>query len=350
MAGTGRNATQVHAVVVLATLASLAFVKFAAELLIPMVLSVLAALALEPIVAWLTRHRLPRGVAAALILCLLLAGAVWGLYSLRDNLADAIDALPSAMRRAREMVESTIASRSVQDAIQGMQKSAGGGAAPPSTGGAAAAIPTADQVGATALSGLGHLTVIVFFVFFLLQSGPRMAARIIAAAGTPARREIVATILADVNMQVQRFLLVQAFTAFVVAVTTWLVLAWMGVQYPVLWGLLAGLFNSIPYFGPIVVSGGMFVVGLVQQGEASQAWQMAGAALVITSLEGWLITPPLMGSAERMNVLTVFVGLLVWTWLWGAWGTLLAVPMLAVLKSVADHVESMRPLGRLMAG
>jgi predicted PurR-regulated permease PerM len=50
-----------------------------------------------------------------------------------------------------------------------------------------------------------------------------------------------------------------------------------------------------------------------------------------------------------MNVLSVFIGLLLWTWLWGAWGTLLAVPMLAVLKSVADHVASLRPLGRLMA-
>jgi predicted PurR-regulated permease PerM len=50
-----------------------------------------------------------------------------------------------------------------------------------------------------------------------------------------------------------------------------------------------------------------------------------------------------------MNVLSVFVGLLVWTWLWGAWGTLLAVPMLAVVKSVCDHVESVRPLGRVLA-
>ena len=50
-----------------------------------------------------------------------------------------------------------------------------------------------------------------------------------------------------------------------------------------------------------------------------------------------------------MNVLAVFLGLMLWTWLWGAWGTLLAVPMLAVVKSVADHVDALRPLGRLMA-
>jgi predicted PurR-regulated permease PerM len=76
---------------------------------------------------------------------------------------------------------------------------------------------------------------------------------------------------------------------------------------------------------------------------------MAGAALVITSLEGWLITPPLMGKVERMSPLTVFLGLLLWTWVWGEWGTVLAVPMLVVIKSVADHVDPLKPVGRLMA-
>ena len=76
---------------------------------------------------------------------------------------------------------------------------------------------------------------------------------------------------------------------------------------------------------------------------------MSGAALAITSLEGWLLTPPLLGKAARMNALVVFLGLLVWTWIWGAWGTILAVPMLVMVKSVADHVESLKPVSRLMA-
>ncbi len=81
----------------------------------------------------------------------------------------------------------------------------------------------------------------------------------------------------------------------------------------------------------------------------TQALQMSGAALAITSLEGWLLTPPLMGKAERMSALAVFLGLLLWTWIWGAWGTILAVPMLVILKSIADQVPSLRPVGRLLA-
>jgi predicted PurR-regulated permease PerM len=115
------------------------------------------------------------------------------------------------------------------------------------------------------------------------------------------------------------------------------------------WGILAGVFNSIPYFGPVIVSGGLFVVGIVQGGDLAQALLMSGVALAITTLEGWLLTPLLMGKVENMNALTVFIGLMVWTWLWGAWGTILAVPMLAIVKSTADHVPGLYRVGRLMA-
>jgi predicted PurR-regulated permease PerM len=162
-------------------------------------------------------------------------------------------------------------------------------------------------------------------------------------------RRTAAEIIDDINQQIQRFLLVRLATATVVGLLTWAVLAWMNVANAAIWGILAGAFNSIPYFGPVIVSGGLLIDGLVQNGGLMQALQMSGAALAITSLEGWLLTPPLLGKAERMSALAVFVGLLLWTWLWGAGGTLLAVPMLVVLKSVADHIEPLNPIGRLMA-
>jgi predicted PurR-regulated permease PerM len=82
-------------------------------------------------------------------------------------------------------------------------------------------------------------------------------------------------------------------------------------------GIAAGVFNSIPYFGPIIVSGGLFLVGLVQGGNMTQALQMAGVALLITTLAGWLLTPLLLGRAEGMSALAVFLGLLLWTWIMG---------------------------------
>ena len=66
---------------------------------------------------------------------------------------------------------------------------------------------------------------------------------------------------------------------------------------------------------------------------------VSGGALVITTVEGWLLAPLWMGKAERLHVIVIYVGLLLWTWSWGAGGTILAVPRLRVAQAVADHVE-----------
>jgi predicted PurR-regulated permease PerM len=163
------------------------------------------------------------------------------------------------------------------------------------------------------------------------------------------RRRITSEVLDDINEQIQRFLLVRVFTSAVVGAATWGALALMDVRQPAVLGILAGVFNSVPYFGPVIVSGGLLVVGFVQFAEPVRAFQIAGVALAITSLEGWLLEPPLLGKAERMHVVVIFLGVLVWTWLWGAWGTILAVPMLVVVKSICDHVDSLTPVSRLLA-
>jgi predicted PurR-regulated permease PerM len=339
------------AVWILATVATLYFLRSASQLLIPIVLGFIISYALEPIVAWLARHRVPRLAGTSLVLLALLALAAWGVYSLRDDVQKAIESLPETVRHAREMVMSTTGSGtagSLQEAageLKGGSQQSGGAA----SGGSGVGGLVQWGVGSVLALG-GHLLVIFFLVFFLLLAGPHFRNRIVEIAGPDAeRRKVTRQIIDDINKQIQRFLIVRLITAVVVGAATWIVLALMGVQNAAVWGILAGVFNSIPYFGPVIVSGGLLIVGLVQGGGMTQALQMSGAALVITSLEGWLLTPPLMGKAERMSALTVFLGVLLWTWVWGAWGTILAVPMLVVAKSVADHVTPLKPIGRLMA-
>src|SRR6185503_18436701 len=130
-----------------------------------------------------------------------------------------------------------------------------------------------------------------------------------------------------------QFLLVLALTSGVVAVGTWAALAWLGVSQPVVWGLMAGVFNSIPFFGPVIVTALLGTVAFAQFGTLSQAALIAGISLLITTLEGYLLTPILMSRASRMNALTIFIAILFWSWVWGIAGTLLAVPIMMVIKS-----------------
>jgi predicted PurR-regulated permease PerM len=355
------------------------------QLLIPIVIAVLISYALEPVVAWLERLGLPRMAGAALLLAVILGATAWGVYSLRDDAMEAMEALPRAAERARSLLASGGQSgpvRHVRDAAEVLQgapgntegttgEDAGQGRAQSGNrddpaaqsggegtrGGGGTGTPGGGAIGSLAqraigsvFSLVGHVTVILFLVFFLLTAGRHFRTRLLEIAGPRLeRRRITAKIIDEIDAQIQRFLLVRLFTSAVVAAATWGVLALMGVGQAAVWGILAGVFNSIPYFGPVIVSGGLLVVGLVQSGDTTQAFKMAGAALAITTLEGWLLTPPLLGKTERMHVIVVFLGVLVWTWIWGAWGTILAVPMLVVLKAAADHLEPLRPLGRLMA-
>jgi predicted PurR-regulated permease PerM len=120
------------------------------------------------------------------------------------------------------------------------------------------------------------------------------------------------------------------------------------VQQFIIWGLLAGIFNSIPYLGPVIVSGGLAIVAFIQFDDVRKTLTVCGVAFLITSLEGFLLTPALMSRAARMNPVAIFVGLLFWSWVWGIWGAVLAVPMLMMIKAVCDHIEDLQPVGELL--
>ena len=327
--------------------------RSAAALLIPIALAVLISYALAPLVSWLQRHQVPRLAGAGIVLLTILAAGATAAYALMDDARDLVASVPQAVERVRAEVIEQLGTE--PQIVEEATRLLGSGdadssepAAEPQTAAPRPANPVVERIAGATFGFAGDLVVIFFLVYFLLISSEAVRRRVIEIAG-PERGEVAATIIDDINTQIQRYLLVLLLTAVTVGLATWLFLSLMGVRYAATWGILAGIFNSMPYFGPVVVSVGLFLIGVVQGGGLAQAFQMSGVAIVVTSLEGWLLTPALMGKAERMSALAVFLGVLVWTWIWGAWGTVLAVPMLVVIKSVADHVGPLKPVGRLMA-
>lgn len=122
----------------------------------------------------------------------------------------------------------------------------------------------------------------------------------------------------------------------------------MGLEDAAFWGFVAGVLNSIPYYGPLIVTGGLGTAAFLQFGTLGMTAAVAAVALLITALEGWLLTPTLMGRVAEMNKVAVFAGLLFWTWMWGIPGTLLAVPIMMITKAVCDRIEDLQPIGRFL--
>jgi predicted PurR-regulated permease PerM len=198
-------------------------------------------------------------------------------------------------------------------------------------------------------SMVSQALMVMLLAFFLLLADDLLKRKLVKNFGTSlSRKKITLQILDQIGTQIGRFLMVQLLTSTVVAIVTGLALWWLGLQQAMFWGIAAGVLNSIPYMGPLIVTGSLGMVGFMQFGTLSMAMAVAGTALLITTLEGWFLTPSLMGKAAQMNQVAVFVSLILWSWLWGTWGVFLAVPMMMVIKAICDHIEDLKPWGDLM--
>ncbi|HKY20124.1 MAG TPA: AI-2E family transporter [Vicinamibacterales bacterium] len=324
----------------------------------PMAFGLLLFYALDPAVDALERVRVPRWLGAAVILGVTVGTIGGGAYLLQDQAMTAVNQLPSAARRvtqllARDRRAAPGPLQKVEQAAAELQKSE----AKPAPGVVrvqveeprmtATSLMWTGSVGA--LYAFNQLIMILFLTYFILLSDKMLRRKFVELAGpTLSKKKLTVEIIDSIASQIGRFLLVQVFTSLVVGLVTWAALSYMGLQQAPLWGLVAGVFNSIPYYGPLIVSSGLSMVAFLQFGTLKMALGVAGVSLAITSLEGWLLTPMLMGRVASMNRVAVFVGLLFWSWAWGVWGMLLAVPMMMSIKVICDHVDELKPVGRFL--
>jgi predicted PurR-regulated permease PerM len=351
---------------VLTSIAVVVALQYMQSLLVPLVIGILLAYALEPFVSALVRVRVPRSIGAAIVL-IACAGIIGvGIYALSGQALQIVGQIPQAAQRIRERVSSRgrhgdSAIGQVQKAATELQKTAE--VASTSDRDKTARDVTKVQVvqpafdansylyagGMNLLGATGQAAVIFFLVYFFLVTGNLYKRKIVKIAGPHLwQKKLSVEILDEINSQIGSFIRVQVLTSAVVAAATMLALWYFGLRQYVIWGLLAGIFNSIPYLGPILVTGGLGIVAFIQFDDAPKTVLVCAVAFLITSVEGFLLTPALMSRAARMNPVAIFVGLLFWSWIWGLWGAVLAVPMLMMMKAVSDHIEDLQPFGELL--
>jgi predicted PurR-regulated permease PerM len=353
------------ALTIIAVVAVLLVLRLAQGVLIPIVLGILISYALGPLVNALARIKVPRAIGAAVAVSILVGSLGTGIYVLSDEALAFVASVPQAAQRIRARL--TAHRRSQDGALQQVQRAATEiektaqatqPDTPPPSGGVTRvqvvqpAFRATDYLwigGAGIVGFVGQLAIILLLAYFLLVTGDLYKRKLVKIAGPRlSQQKITVQILDEINEQIEGFIRVQVLMSLLVAVATGVTLWWLGLEQFAIWGLLAGVLNSIPYLGPVVITGGLGVVAFLQFDDLAKTAYVCGAALAITSIEGYLLTPTLMGRAARMNPVAVFVGLLFWTWIWGAWGTILAVPMLMMVKVICDHVEDFQPVGELL--
>lgn len=352
--------------VLVAGLALVAALRWAAPVFIPLLLGALFSYALSPLVDQLQRLRVPRGLAAAVLVAAVVGGLGSSAYALGDEAAALVEALPRAAQKVRETLRERrshqeTALDKVQQAASQLEQAAQEGAAsrPPTAPRGVTRVqiekPRFDVkeylwTGTIGLfAAAGQAMVVIFITFFLLAAGDTFKRKLVRIAGpTMSRKRITVQMLDEIDGQIQRYLWVQVATSVAVGLATWGAYAALGIDNSALWGVIAAVLNLVPYAGAIFVTGASALVAFLQFASVDMALAVAGASAAIHVVCGYLLTPWLTSRTSRLNAVAVFVGVLAFGWLWGAWGLLLGVPALMIVKAVCDRVDELQPIGELL--
>ena len=353
------------ALTILAVVAAVAFLWWAQAVFIPVFLAILISHALEPIVGFLERRRCPRAVGTFLVLGTAVIAIGYGVYALGEPASTFINQMPSHTRKLRLALESNMRDGSgtidrVKQAANELEKAANTAASPAPAPAGVQRVRVEEppfrlgdllwRGSRGLLESLASIVVVFFLTYYLLLAGDLYRRKLATIAGPSlSRRRLVLRILLDIDDQIRRYLIARFVISVIVAVATWGAMAAMGLNQSVMWGVVTGVLNVVPYVGPIAGIIGVTIAAYAQFGMLTQTAIILGLATLIAFVEGNVLTPRLTGRAGGMNTVSIFGGILFWGWLWGVWGMLLAVPLMTALKAICSHVDDLHPVAEILS-
>ena len=332
------------ALLILALLYTITIVK---ALVIPLVLAAFIGLALNPIVARGTRHRIPRWLGASVLMLVLITGIVAGISLLAEPAATWLHTAPSTIRSFIPKLEHITrpleaAGRATQTLVNGHPTRPDNGQSPSDV-----AFSVWDVL-ANAPKVLAAVLTVLLLVYFFLVYGDLILRRLVEIAPSFGYKRHAVTIVRGIQTEVSRYILTTVVINASLGTLTAGMLLLLHMPDPLLWGTVAMFANFIPYVGAIVTTTTLLLVGLVHFNDVTHALLPAICFACITAFEGNLITPMILGRRMRVSPIAILIWLLIWGWLWGVPGALLAVPMLTSFKLIAERVRGWEWFARMV--
>ncbi len=324
---------------------------FVRALILPLFLAILLSFLLSPLVRFLKQSLgVPNGLGASGILLslvgLIAVAVVFAIQPASDWLQTIPSRLPELRHQLSELkvpfAKFTEATQQVQDMTAITEESE-------------RVVQVATQPLSTVVMMqtpvfLANLVLMFILLYFLLASGDTFLRKLVQAVPKFEDKRRTVEIAHEVEQRIARYLgaitLINLGLGITIGFASW----WVGFNNPFLWGFLAFALNYIPYLGAIIGSLIALIAGLLTFPEPSQALALPAVYVACNVVEGNLITPLLVSRILTLNPVVVFVSIMFWGWLWNIPGALLAVPILAAIKIVCDHVDGLNPIGSFIGG
>jgi predicted PurR-regulated permease PerM len=341
----------VAGVIVLAVLAVLYTLYFARAFLLPVVVALLLSFLLSPLIRALGKIHIPAPAGAALLVFSFVAGVVVSSYKLAGPVEEWVTYAPDAMRKAgarlrvlaKPVDQVTKAANEVERATTATQ--------PARTTEVVVKGPTfADRFfGTSEAFGAGTLEVVAL-LYFLLAAGDMFLEKLVKVLPRLGDKRKAVSIARTIESSVSTYLLtvaaINAAEGLLVTIAMWA----LGMPTPFVWGAMVACLEFIPYIGMATAVGVLTVAGLTTFASMPHALAVPGVFIVINLIQGNVVSPLVMGKRMTLNPVALFVGLVFWWWVWGIPGALIAVPLLATVKIVCDHITGLRSFGELLGG
>ncbi|MFN2382652.1 MAG: AI-2E family transporter [Gemmatimonadota bacterium] len=324
---------------------------FARGFLLPIVLALLLNFLLRPLVRALRRIYIPEAIGAALVILALLSAVAFGVYQLSGPAAAWLDRAPEGMvrieRRIRELRRPVENVREAAEQVGEQVEQLAGG-----DDGTQQVEVQGASFGATLLSRtqsfIGGLAVMLILLYFMLASGDLFLRKLIRVLPSLSDKKRAVEIARQTEDHISTYLLTVTAINLGLGLAVGLGMKLVGMPNPVLWGVVAGLLNFIPYLGALMTVGVLTLVSLLTFDDIGRALLAPLVYFGINFIEGSVVTPTLLARRLTLNPVVVFVGLMFWGWMWGVPGALLAVPILATFKIFCDHIPPLSPIGEFL--
>lgn len=336
---------------VVTTLAVLVTLYFTKDLLMPIVLGFLLALTLSPVTRFFYRLGIPHAVSGSVITTiaavLIVSSAVFSAGTVNSWMADAPE-LGQQLKRKLSGITQSI--KEVQDATSDVSVLAD---TDPTNKVQEVVIkqPSLIDSAVSNLTSFATTTIVALVLTtFLLASGDMFYLKLVQSFKSMSGKKRALTAVYDIERKVSRYLLtitlINAGLGVAITAALWL----LGLPYYYIFGLAAFLLNFVPYAGALA---GIVLVGaysIVSFDSVTYALSAPAAYLALTTIEGQFVTPTLVGRRLEMNTVAVFLTIVVWGWLWGLPGALLAVPFLVVFKVICENFEGLENFANFLGG
>jgi predicted PurR-regulated permease PerM len=193
-----------------------------------------------------------------------------------------------------------------------------------------------------------NLVLMILFLVFLLLGSEDFAEKITRAFTTEGSAR-VSQILAQINVQVRRYLMTKTLINLIVAAVTVVTMLLFGVDFALFTGVLTFFLNYIPNFGALISTIFPGVVSLLQYESFGLTAVFVLVLTVLHNIIGNFVEPKLMGSNLNLSPLVVLLSLIFWGYVWGVWGMVLAIPVVSIIKIVCENVAPLRPIAILIS-